>query len=190
MMKKLSMAMASQAAGGSNITAPSEVSDSVAETTTTATSKPKLSLAGVMLSRRFAKRMSSVGRKGRSSSAGFVPDKEPTYRMEPTQKFDCVAVEKIIKNILELQLGNATYDPKKCSVWIRSMSEDIKDRVKYLGFDRYKIVCVIVLCQRQEQAAVCSSRCQWDKQLDTYATYTFKNQHLVCSATVYGLYRE
>ena len=195
MMKRLSLAMSAQNAGAGPGAANSEVNESMAESTATATSvtKSKLSLAGVMLSRRFAKRMSSLRGKGsthRSSSAGIVPDKEPTYRMEPTHKFNCHSVEKVMQDVLERRLVNVTYEPKKCSMLIRSMSEDIKDRVKYLGFDRYKIVCVMVLCQKHEQAAVCSSRCQWDKAIDNYANYTYKNQHLICNATVYGLYNE
>ncbi|XP_045160456.1 dynein light chain Tctex-type 5-A-like [Mercenaria mercenaria] len=194
MMKRLSLAVA-QGGGASTITAASEMGDStVTESTLSKAHRP--SLAGVMLSRKFAKRMSvklserrGLGTIG-SSSAGMIPEKEPTYRMEPAKKFSYAAAEKVIKEVLDEAFEGLKYNPKQCSKLIKALSDEIKDRVKLLGYDRYKIVCIMALCQRSEQAAVCSSRCILDKVNDTYATYTFKNESLICSATVYGIYRE
>lgn len=187
------MSIQQGAGGGATAPAPSEMGES---TITESTVKgPRPSLAGVMLSRRFAKRMSTriserkLGTIG-SSSAGHLPDKEPTYRMEPTKVFSQSRAEKVIKEVLDEELTGLKYNPKCCSGLIKTLSDEIKERIKLLGYDRYKIVCMMVLCQRSDQAAVCSSRCILDKVNDTYATYTFKNEHLICNATVYGIYRE
>jgi hypothetical protein len=149
-----------------------------------------------MLSRKFAKRMSTklTERRGLgtigSSSAGLVPEKEPTYRMEPTKKFSSASAEKVIKEVLNEAFEGMKYNPKTCSKLIKSLSDEIKERVKLLGYDRYKVICIISLCQISEQAAVCTSRCVLDKANDTYATYTFKNDTFICNATVYAIYRE
>ncbi|XP_045161017.1 dynein light chain Tctex-type 5-A-like [Mercenaria mercenaria] len=194
MMKRLSLAVAQ--GGAANTTAASEMGDSTVTESTFSKAVARPSLAGVMLSRKFGKRMSTKPTERRglgtigSSSAGMIPEKEPSYRMEPAKKFSSAAAEKVIKEVLDEAFDGLKYNPKQCSKLIKALSDEIKDRVKLLGYDRYKIVCIMALCQRSEQAAVCSSRCILDKANDTYATYTFKNESLICSATVYGIYRE
>lgn len=178
----------------STITASSEMGDSTFSDSSKAGPRP--SLANVMLARKFGKRLSTkiqdrrtLGTIASSSTAGFY-EKEPTYRMEPTKVFSALAAEKIIKDVLHSRLDECKYSAKLCSNMTKIISDDIKDKVKGLGFDRYKIICMVVLCQKSEQEAVCSSRCIMDKKNDTFATYTLKNQSLICNATVYALYRE
>ncbi|XP_052775852.1 dynein light chain Tctex-type 5-A-like [Mya arenaria] len=173
--------------------ATSEVEDSVTETMSlTSGNKPRLSLANVALGRKFAKRMSTFKRLGTVGSISGPPlmEREPTYQLEPIKRFSCAPVEKAIKETMDGKLQDAVYDAKKCSLWIKTMSEDIKYKVKLLGFDRHKIVVVMTLCQRTNQDAVCTSRCQWDPKFDNHVTYTFANLHLMCNATVFGVYRE
>ena len=152
------------------------------------TSRP--SLVGLMLGKRFAKRLSSKVMDRKMLSAGLIHDKEPTYRMEPTRKFNACLVEKVIKATLEEKLDGFTYNPKFCSNMIKVLSDELKDKVKLMGFDRYKIICNIVLCQRSEQALQASSRCTWDAKHDDFAAYTYKNEHFVCNAAVFGIYHE
>lgn len=187
------MPLKSVLAGGSPATVPSELEESSTVTETTQFSKgARQSLTGAILSRRFAKRLSTkfMGDRKLGSSAGNFHDREPTYSMEPSKKFSSSCAEKVIKDVLDENLNGYKYNPQCCSKMMKSMSEEIKDRIKCMGYDRYKILCMVVLCQRKEQAAVCSSRCIMDKTNDTYATYTFKNEQFICNATVYGLYRE
>lgn len=70
------------------------------------------------------------------------------------------------------------------------LSEELKDRVKQMGLDRYKLVTNVIMGQRREQGVMITSRCAWDVRLDSYATYTFQNKSLFCTASVYGIYRE
>jgi len=182
------------AASGS-ATNTSDMDDTtVADTGSMASSKPRLSFSQAALGRRFAKRMSTAMNLRRlnpiSSASGPTIEREPTYRLEPTNRFDCKPIKQAVKDVVDCKLENAVYDSKRCPLWIRSMSDDIKHKVKGLGFDRHKIVVFITLCQRTQQNAVCSSRCQWDPKNDNFVTYTFENQNLVCNVTVYGVYRE
>lgn len=149
------------------------------------------SLAGLMLNRKFAKRMSTKMTSRRElTSASGIHKLEPTYRMEPKRSFNSGLVEKCIKDILEDRLENFQYNPKFSANIIKVLSEEIKDRVKVFCFDRYKIVCIVTLAQRNDQGLMLGSRSSWDKKNDNYACYTFMNPHIVCTATVYGIYRE
>ena len=148
------------------------------------------SLAGLLLSRKFAKRLSTKAITKREGSSSALHEREPTYRMEPKKHFNIQAVETVIKEILEDRLENFKYSAKFSATMIKVITEEIKERVKQLNFDRYKIICVVTLAQRNEQGLMVSSRCNWDKKTDNYACYTFKNLHVICSASVYGVYRE
>ena len=193
MLKRLSMASASGAVG-----APSESvegaqapADASGRLTIPRQSTAGPSLAGFLIGKKFAKRLSNkiTSRREITSAAG-IHEKEPTYRMEPKKPFSKHLVEKVIKDILEDRLENFVYNPKFSATMIKVLSEEIKERVKLYCFDRYKIVVVVTLAQRNQQGLMISSRCNWDKKNDNFACYTFSNTHIVCSASVFGAYRE
>jgi hypothetical protein len=115
---------------------------------------------------------------------------EPTYKMEPDEKFLVKPVEDIIKDILDRRLHNYTYNREQTPRFGKILSDDIKERVKRLNFDRYKIVCMLVIGENRGQCLLTSSRCQWFPSTDTFASYNYKNSSIFCSCTVYGIYAE
>ena len=164
--------------------------------------KPRPSLLNMLATKQFSRRMSkrfSIGGYGglgriagssRVSEARSIPKKEPTYKMEPNIKFNVSKVERVIKNILEASLDGLKYDPKTCAAQCKGLSEEIKNRVKLLNYDRYKIVASVVIGENKKQGVMVSSRCAWDDKLDGMANHCYQSPHIFCSATVYGLYTE
>jgi hypothetical protein len=151
------------------------------------------SLIGLMASKRFAKKLSMKALGTRKSSSIAVPpppEMEPTYRMEPRKKFDNQAVKDIIDSVLHSRLNGMRYSAKLTPKIGKSLSDEIKDRIKSMNIDRYKIICVLTIGQMGNQGLMLSSRCTWDDKSDSYATSSFQNQDIFCSATVYGVYRE
>ncbi|KAK3091107.1 hypothetical protein FSP39_017175 [Pinctada imbricata] len=155
------------------------------------------SIVGLMASKRFAKRLSSKVQLNREETQGSslqLPTnltlKEPTYRMEPGVKFKSSTVENLIKETVDYRLDGMRYNKKITPNLCKIMTDDIKEKVKKLNYDRYKIVCLIQMGENKNQGMVASSRCQWDPKTDTYATYAYQNKHLFCTATVYGIYNE
>ena len=149
----------------------------------------RLSLGGVRLAAKRLSRSSSLKRSTDAEPGPFV--QEPTYRMEPKTKFRSLTVEKVIKNVLEDRLENFEYtDPKLSATITRILTDEIKEGVKTYCFDRYKIVCVVSLAQKCKQGIVATSRCNWDTKNDNFASYTFENANVVCSASVFGVYME
>ncbi|XP_076462078.1 dynein light chain Tctex-type protein 2B-like [Babylonia areolata] len=128
---------------------------------------------------------------GREASAiQMAPNLEPTYRMEPDKRFFAPDVHQIIKETLENHLDGFQFNPKFTTTMTKVLSDELKDRVKQLGFPRYKLVTSVVMGERREQGIMITSRCAWDVKLDSYATYTYQNKSLFCTASVYGIYRE
>ena len=87
-------------------------------------------------------------------------------------------------------LKNCIYSPAKCSRLTASIAEEIKDNVKLLGFERYKIVCCAQIGSLNDQAIRSASRCLWDTSSDCAASGSFSNESLFACVTVFGVYGE
>ena len=155
------------------------------------------SMKGLMASKRLTSKLTSklaFGKDRRSSSIATtqVPhiEKEPTYRMEPPKKFNSSEVESVIREVLSTRLERYRYNQKFARNMAKVLGDEIKDRAKGLGYDRYKYVCLVFLGEINDQAMVLCSRCAWDTRNDNTATYTHKTNAYFCTATIYGVYRE
>lgn len=128
-------------------------------------------------------------------TSGYAPRRpkvryENTYRIEPERKFSPSEAEAIIKEVLELYLKDEKYDAKACRQLSLTLSQIIKDRVKELNYERYKIMCLVIIGQIAEQGMRVASRFCWDAERDTLASASFKNKSLFGIATVYAVYLE
>lgn len=188
----------------STVKTPTEVGrrESSMATASTLISKPPssgfsgASLVGLLASKRFAKRLTSKFLNNRAGSmmssrlSGMGIKREPTYRMEPYKKFDTQKVEEIIENVVSDKLDGYKYNPKLCALMSKLISEEIRDKVKALHFDRYKIVAIVVIGEKKKQDILSCSRSIWDDQVDSYASYNYQSEDILCTVTVYGLYFE
>ena len=117
---------------------------------------------------------------------------EPTYRMKPydEKKFSPSAVQRACEEVVTGALAGKAWNGEEEAVWAVDITEQIKAKVRAMGFDRYKIVCQIVLGQNKQQGARVASRCLWDTETDNFASYTFDSDAMWCTAMVFGCYTE
>jgi len=120
---------------------------------------------------------------------------ENTYITEPegygeAAKFQKHKVQAIVKRLLHERLKEQQYDPVKGSQITKQLADDLREKVKALGYDRYKLVVQVTLGERQGQAMRILARCLWDTHADNYASEFFENETLYCVCQVYGLYFE
>lgn len=117
---------------------------------------------------------------------------EPTYRMKPkdSERFVPSEVERIIVQIMEAKLKNATFDDTQCKVIALELCAEIKEKVKALNIPRYKIVLQSVIGEVKGQGAYVASRCLWDTETDNYASFSFQNSSMFCTVMVFGLFLE
>ena len=103
---------------------------------------------------------------------------EPTYRMKPydEKKFSPSAVQRACEEVVTGALAGKAWNGEEEAVWAVDITEQIKAKVRAMGFDRYKIVCQIVLGQNKQQGARVASRCLWDTETDNFASYTFQSE--------------
>ena len=64
----------------------------------------------------------------------------------------------------------------------KDLTDIIKEKVKDMGYDRYKLVVQVCVGQKKGQAMRFASRCLWDTSCDNYASEFFENKTLYCVA--------
>lgn len=147
------------------------------------------SLMGIFAAKRLTNKLRARVLERRAAEKAMP--KEPTYRMEPLKKFQPKKVEDAIKEVVGERINDKTeYNPRISKMLTRVISEEVKQKVKSLNFDRYKLVCMVTIGEKRDQTMLCTSRCIWDTRFDSYSAYTFENPRMFCTVTVYGIYAE
>lgn len=115
---------------------------------------------------------------------------ENTYRMDPEKKVNLVQVKEIILGVLEEKFGDMTYNAVDASLLCKRASQQIKESVKKLDFERYKLVCVVTVSSQERQGIKQASRFLWDDKKDNWIDATYTNASLIANASLYALYYE
>ena len=115
---------------------------------------------------------------------------ENTYKMEPDKRFHTAEVKEILDETLSTSLKDVKYDPVRCKALSKSLSHTICERVKLLGFSRFKIVCVVSIGEMKGQDVRVASRFLWDEKQDNWVDSVFTSSELFGVAVVFGVYQE
>eukprot|EP00798_Chlamydomonas_sp_ICE-L_P021090 gene21090-27977_t len=120
---------------------------------------------------------------------------ENTYITEPEgyddeTRFQRHKVQAVLKQVLKERMEKQKYDPVKGAQIAKQLADDLREKVKGLGYDRYKLIFQVTIGQKIGQAMRIVSRCLWDTKNDNFASEYFENESLYCVCQVYGLYYE
>lgn len=117
---------------------------------------------------------------------------ENTYKLgpEPDNMFQAHVVQKIIMKVLSDYLGEREYDGAVMGQKSVTLAEMIKEKVKRLRYDRYKIIAWVVICQKGCNDIRVASKGLWDENLDSSAEAVYENKHLYAMGVVYATYQE
>nr|XP_045759035.1 dynein light chain Tctex-type protein 2B isoform X2 [Mirounga angustirostris] len=104
-------------------------------------------------------------------------ESENTYILRPIfqQRFRPSVVKECIHAVLKEELANAEYSPEEMPQLTKHLSETIKDKLKEMGFDRYKIVVQVVIGEQRGEGVFMAARCFWDADTDNYTHDVFMN---------------
>merc|ERR1711988_659935 len=98
-------------------------------------------------------------------------------------KFSSGIVRNVVRKIIEDRMEGATYDSTRASQIIKELSDMIKEKVKTMGYGRYKLVVQVTLGQKAGQCLRLASRCLWDTAADSCASAYYENETLFLSAS-------
>ena len=115
---------------------------------------------------------------------------ENTYQLEPTKKFSQDHAKKVIGYVLQGHLKNEDYHPQIMAEQAKIMADIIKDQIKRMPLNRYKIVCSVTIGQKGSGDVCIASRALWDTNNDNYAQASFENKSLFATGLVYAIYQE
>ena len=66
----------------------------------------------------------------------------------------------------------------------------VLERVKQLGYKRYKLVVEVTFSEKKGQAVRVGSHCLWNPKTDNFSSAFFETAGMFCCCTVFGLYYE
>ncbi|XP_036378611.1 tctex1 domain-containing protein 2 [Megalops cyprinoides] len=115
---------------------------------------------------------------------------ENTYTIRPNyqHKFKAGVVKECIREVLREELSGKQYNPEEVTTMSRSLADSIKERIKEVGFDRYKLVVQVVIGEQRGEGVKMAARCFWDADTDSYAQDIFMNDSLFCVAAAFGCF--
>ncbi|XP_056379345.1 dynein light chain Tctex-type 5-A-like [Hyla sarda] len=108
----------------------------------------------------------------------------------PSRVFSSDEALRVMKSILDAELGDCVYEATGSRRRAMELAELVKAAVRDLGYERYKLVCYVVLGPVSGGTVSCCSRSVWSPKSDTYAEYLFRNQSLFALCIVYAGYYE
>ena len=98
--------------------------------------------------------------------------------------------EDIAREVLEENLKDIKYDTGTCRQLAQTLSTVMRNRVKELNFERYKIVCLVHIGEMGRQAMRIAGRCLWDHEVDTFASVVYETKSIYSVAIIYAVYQE
>ncbi|NXK81536.1 TC1D2 protein, partial [Amazona guildingii] len=111
-----------------------------------------------------------------------------SLRASVQHRFKSSTVKECIRAILKEKLANVQYISNDMPQLTMSLSETIKDRLKEVGFDRYKMVVQVVIGEQRGEGVNMAARCFWDADNDSCAHDVFMNDSLFCVAAAFGCF--
>lgn len=113
-----------------------------------------------------------------------------THQLQPAHKFNAGKVKEVIEEVLFDNLRGKKYECSFCKEISKKLSELIKQRVKLMGFSRYKFISMVYIGQICNQGLRIGSRCLWNQNFDSLAEVCYRDRNLFAVATLYGVYCE
>ncbi|XP_023382129.1 tctex1 domain-containing protein 2 isoform X2 [Pteropus alecto] len=102
--------------------------------------------------------------------------------------FRSSVVKDCIHAVLKEELANVEYSPEEMPQLTKRLSENIKDKLKEMGFDRYKMVVQVVIGEQRGEGVFMAARCFWDADTDNYTHDVFMNDSLFCVVAAFGCF--
>ncbi|KAI5075865.1 hypothetical protein GOP47_0009941 [Adiantum capillus-veneris] len=107
----------------------------------------------------------------------------------PKQYFLPGKAKDIIRATLRERLSGIIYDGEAASGWVRDIVDTIKNRLKEMEYERYKIVVQATIGEKRGQGFNMACRCFWDPNTDDYAEETFTNEDIFGVAVAFAVYQ-
>ncbi|XP_022233116.2 dynein light chain Tctex-type protein 2B [Drosophila obscura] len=140
-----------------------------------------------------SQRQSNTG--GVFSPMGMAPQPKPTmrfmptYRLEPKNPLNKEQVEIIMKTVMDKHYNDAyLFHPKHSLHMAAQISEEIKNRIKLMNYDRYRYIVLVTVGECLMQGLYSMVNFLWDAEKDGFVTYKVEQPSYYAICTTFYIY--
>ena len=114
--------------------------------------------------------------------------KQVVLKINPDKKFEPKEVQRVMRAIVHEQLQDKVYDHIYAPNWTKFLTRTIHEKLKELGFERYKFVVQVAIGEDRAQGMKAVAGCIWDEERDGNATVLFTSETLFCIVAVFAVF--
>lgn len=118
------------------------------------------------------------------------PRFQNNYRLESRHPFNRERVQFIVDRYLNSFLEDHKYNPKRAKRLAENLSVELRDMVKRCNFERYRVVAMVTVGDKNSQDFKSCMRFVWDADKDGYVNFAFEAPTFFVIATVLAVYYE
>ncbi|EDW32121.1 GL10607 [Drosophila persimilis] len=132
---------------------------------------------------------------GVTSPFGMAPQPKPTmrfmptYRLEPKNPLNKERVEIIMKAVMNKHYNDEyMFHPKHSLHMAAQISEEIKNRIKLMNYDRYRYIVLVTVGECLMQGLYSMVNFLWDAEKDGFVTYKVEQPSYYAICTTFYIY--
>ncbi|XP_017864620.1 PREDICTED: tctex1 domain-containing protein 1-B [Drosophila arizonae] len=113
----------------------------------------------------------------------------PSYRMEPRNPLNKERLELTMRTIMNRNYNeDYLFHPRQSYHLAAQVSEEIKNSIKLMNFDRYRYIVLVTVGELLMQGLCSMVNFLWDAEKDGFVTYSIKTPKFIAVCTVFYLY--
>ncbi|XP_019558569.3 dynein light chain Tctex-type protein 2B [Aedes albopictus] len=126
----------------------------------------------------------------RRTTMYMSPRFQNTYRLESCYPFDRDRVQLMVDRYLGGFLQEHRYNPRRAKRLAENLSVELRNMVQRCGYERYRVVALVTVGDRQSQDFRSVLRFVWDAEKDGYVNFVYEAPTYFLTATVFAVYYE
>lgn len=142
----------------------------------------------------FFRRRRPLHRKDTASGLLGCAEDDGKFLLYTSPAIKIYRLESIIEASIDSKLAededNRLYDPVRAKLMCQALSKDIRNKVKELNINRFRIVCVVSIIEKRLQSIDYKMVFCIDAHLDYYGSFKFESAEYYIVATVYMVYKD
>lgn len=115
---------------------------------------------------------------------------EPNYQLTSNNPVNFDHIQVIIQNCLEQEISDfmPTYDPANVRTFARNLCNNIKFRVQIQNFDRYRLVVMVNVTEKQHQGMNWQVGTLFDSTTDGWTSFEYETSTFVVNVLIACVY--
>ena len=124
------------------------------------------------------------------STVGHAHAHINSYKLGPDKKFRSDKAKIVVDAILKTNFETFSYDPNTSSEVCKNIADEVKAKMKLMGYHRYKFVCQVTLFSENGQSTKIASRYLWDQATDNFVCSQYNGDKYTVVVSLAAVYYE